>query len=361
LAVETIVYYIIFVIADECLRTKWFPAPYKWRKREQDDNSDEDSIDVERLTKKFGKEVAVDGISFSVQPGETLAIIGPNGAGKSSILGMIAGCREASYGRINFFGHDGRFSLEFIHKMTGFCPQDNLFVNELRATEWLNAVRTLRGISTYDYSEIFLALGLDAQIRSRIGDMSGGNKRKVCLAAALLCEPPVVVLDEATSGVDFTSRTRIWSLISGLENTTVIIATHTLEECEKIADRIMVVRDGKIGDLATPTELRHIFKCGYTIETEKENAERLKKIVKSHGVLCECEESEDRARMVIPAEEVHALAQILKDIDFKYLMAIQNLEEKIFSQIQDHEMEMMRRKTSCGDDSVLRRNLSSSI
>jgi ABC-type multidrug transport system ATPase subunit len=90
----------------------------------------------------------------------------------------------------------------------------------------------------------------------RIGDISGGNKRKVCLASALLGSPAIVILDEATNGLDFTRWTRIWSLIAGLKDTMVIMATHTLKKYEKIADRIMVLAEGKISVVETPRELR---------------------------------------------------------------------------------------------------------
>jgi ABC-type multidrug transport system ATPase subunit len=122
------------------------------------------------------------------------------------------------------------------------------------------------------------------QLKSQIGDLSGGNKRKVCLATALLGDPAIVVLDEATAGVDFTSRTRIWSLIAGLKDTTVIMATHTLEECEKIADRIMVLADGEISPLKTPTDLRQMFKCGYLIETDKDHEDELRQILAMHSI-----------------------------------------------------------------------------
>jgi ABC-2 type transport system ATP-binding protein len=101
------------------------------------------------------------------------------------------------------------------------------------------------GEPDFDCSELIAALGLESQLTGGIGGMSGGNKRKVCLVSALLGSPAIVILDEATSGVDFTSRTRIWSLIADLKDTTVIMATHTLEEWEKIADRIMVLAEAR--------------------------------------------------------------------------------------------------------------------
>jgi ABC-type multidrug transport system ATPase subunit len=206
-------------------------------------------------------------LSFQVEIGETLAIVGPNGAGKSTLLAIMAGALPSTSGQARFRGLEATRDIECIHRMIGFCPQQNRFMNELKAPEWFHALCVLRGEPDFDYSELVAALGLEDQLELRLGDLSGGNKRKVCLATALLGNPAIAILDEATSGVDFTSRTRIWSLIASLNNTTVVMATHTLEECEKIADRIMVLADGEITALDTPTELHQKFKCGYLIET----------------------------------------------------------------------------------------------
>ena len=335
LAVETVVYYILFVIADTLRPWKWFPAPFKWGYQKPTD--DTTPIVVQGLTKQYGKDVfAVNNVSFEVPLGETLAIVGPNGAGKSTLMGLISGSKVPTHGRIEFCGVDTVKNLRTVHSMVGLCPQENLFMKELRATEWIETLAVLRGNPSFDYSEIFCALGLDTETRSRIGDMSGGNKRKVCLASALVCNPRIVILDEATSGVDFTSRTRIWSLISGLKNTTVIMATHTLEECEKIADRIMVLADGRISSFATPTELRQQFGCGYLIETADENANTIRDILDKHGLSCDIEVSDQKLSVVLPADFDH-LAGILREFDFPYLLSIQSLEEKIFSKIHDDE------------------------
>jgi ABC-2 type transport system ATP-binding protein len=342
MAVEAVVYSIVFVLADSLIPTKWFPARMKWGSGST--GGANRSISVRKLVKKYDDETGVDEISLEIEQGEILTVIGPNAAGKSSLLGIIAGCREATRGQIDFFGFNGRVDLAQIHRFIGYCPQENICLSEMTAAEWLDSICALRGLPKYDYSEIFKSLGLDEQTRSRFGNMSGGNKRKVALATALVCRPPVVILDEATSGIDFTSRTRAWSLISGLKGTTVIMATHTLEECEKIADRIMVMADGKITNLATPTQLRREFGCGYLIETEEENAERLREILGQYEPGCELETMEGRVRVVVSADNVEGLIKVLHEIDFKYLMSIQSLEEKLFSHVQEREQEMARKK-----------------
>jgi ABC-type multidrug transport system ATPase subunit len=345
MAIETVIYYFVFVLAD-CLRsTKWFPAPFAWRKRAPCKGVT--PLVVHDLVKEYEEIVALKGVSFEVAIGETLAIVGPNGAGTSSLLGILAGCRTTTGGTISLLGLDISQDIESGHRMIGYCPQENLFMDELNAPEWAKALCVLRGVPEFDCSELFAALGLDRQMKGRIGDMSGGNKRKVCLASALIGNPAIVILDEATSGVDFTSRTRIWSLISGLNNTTVIMGTHTLEECEKIADRIMVLADGSVAVLDTPAVLWQLFKCGYLIETEKSNAEELQSILKNHGFNDpELEVTEESVKVVIPAEEHGALIGILKDFKFQYLMSIQNLEEKIFSHIQEQEMNLLDQSVS---------------
>jgi ABC-type multidrug transport system ATPase subunit len=297
--------------------------------------------------KEYGEVTALNGISFEVELGETLAVVGPNGAGKSTLLGTLAGCCVTTTGKITFLGVDVTHDIESAHRMMGYCPQGNLFMNELTAPEWTKTLSILRGVPDFDCSELFSALGLNSQLTGRIGDMSGGNKRKVCLASSLIGNPPIIILDEATSGVDFTSRTRIWSLISGLKDTTVIMATHTLEECEKIADRIMVLVDGAVSVLDTPTALRQLFKCGYLIETARSNSEALQSILKAHGIdNAEIEINEDRAKVALAAGEHRVLVGILRDIHFDYLMSVQNLEEQIFSHVQEHEMQLLLRRDS---------------
>jgi ABC-type multidrug transport system ATPase subunit len=345
MAVETVVYFLVFVIAENLNPTKWFKPPIQWGKGKAEGQAE--AIVVEGLVKDYDDTRALDKINFRIETGETLAIIGPNGAGKSTLLGILAGCCRSSGGSICFCGVDITKDIRAMHSLVGYCPQDNLFMNELNAPEWIGALCALRGVPDYDYGAIFSALGLDQQMTGRIGSMSGGNKRKVCLASALIGDPGIVILDEATSGVDFTSRTRIWSLISGLKDTTVIMATHTLEECEKIADRIMVLSEGQVSVCDTPTALRQRFKCGYLIETEEIHAAELRRVLVHHGLGEDVVEiAEGRARAVISAEEHGVLGGVLKDLSFKYLMSIQNLEEKVFSHIQEAEMSILTRRDS---------------
>jgi ABC-type multidrug transport system ATPase subunit len=345
MAVETVVYYLFFILADTVKDMKWFRAQFRWGK--QKPHPEITPIVIDKIAEDYDDVRAVDGISFSIEVSETLAIVGPNGAGKSTLLGILAGCHPPASGEIRFLGIDLAKDIESAHRMIGYCPQQNLFMDELTAPEWTKALSILRGTPDFDCSELFSALGLNEQLEGRMGDLSGGNKRKVCLASSLIGNPPIIILDEATSGVDFTSRTRMWSLIAGLKDTTVIMATHTLEECEKIADRIMVLVDGVISVLDTPTALRQRYKCGYLIETDQQNVAELETVMKSHGIgNPEIELTDERVRVVVSAEGHGAIAGILRDLKCEYHLSIQNLEEQIFSHVQHHEMEVIRRRES---------------
>ncbi|OHT03022.1 hypothetical protein TRFO_29678 [Tritrichomonas foetus] len=366
MAVQTIVYFVLYILAERLHTRSWFPAPIRWKNSLKFTNQ-ENKIKVSKIIKKYGKVgnnksqvIALNGVSFEVRKGETVAIVGPNGAGKSTLINILSGTKVPTSGEVDFNGVNIIENTETMHQLVGFCPQDNLFYEQLTASEWVRAICELRNEPYFDFSDIFMSLGLDGQSKRRLGNMSGGNKRKACLAASLVCEPTIVILDEATSGVDFTSRTRIWSIISLLKNTTVIMATHTLEECEKIADKIVVVVGGNILECATPNELRQNYKCGYIIECEEQYSDKLLEIysnvIESHSnqenqanykndekeknenndfIIIEKEEG--RARLLIPSEKSDILSDLLNHIDFKYLLLVQSLEEQIFKQIQDHE------------------------
>ena len=342
LSVETIVYFILYIFIETFKKRLWLPAPIKWgkplKKTGIENTSEMNVINVENVTKKYKENTALNNVSFSVNQGERLAIVGPNGAGKSTLMSLLSGTLNLDDGNIFFKGIDIMKNSKKIHQVAGLCPQKNIFMNELTLDEWLKTICILRNNPDFDYEDILMSLGLEEQRNYRLGKMSGGNQRKACLAAALVCHPPIVILEEATSGVDFTSRTRIWSIISGLDRTTVIMATHTLEDCEKIADRIMVIFDGEIAYLETPNDLRQAFNCGYTIITDKENLDAFENIINEVGIDNSIKIEDEKAELSISADNSMILSSILKKISFKYILSIQSLEESIFDNIHKHEM-----------------------
>lgn len=335
LIAETVVYLLLYILIDYVKSRTWFPARRKWHKMSGKHAEGQNVISVKNLVKRYNADVlALSGISFEVNQGETLAIIGPNGAGKSTTMSLLCGCMEATSGEIFFNGVDILKDIRTMHRMVGLCPQSNICMNDLTPDEWLRFLCNLRNLGDYDFSSIIKALGLTDQMGYRISNLSGGNKRKVCLAAALICDPQIVLLDEATAGVDFTSRTRIWSIISSLKSTTVIMATHTLEECEKIADRVLILEYGRISHHETPNRLHEIYKCGYQIDANVLYKDELKHILEQNGVTADLNIVDDQVLCTIPSSDPQLITNILHNIKFKYLLSIQSLEEKIFSQMQ---------------------------
>ena len=348
LAVESVIFYTLFYIIDYVKTRRWFPAPIKWRFTKPMPSNE--PIKVENITKEYEDCKALNNISFSLNRNEILAIVGPNGAGKSTLMGIMCGSKIATEGSIKFSNVDITKNIITMHRISGFCPQDNIFYATLTPIEWIKAICILRGNDKYDYMPLISALGLDDQLNKRLGELSGGNQRKVCLAVSLLCDPEIVILDEATSGVDFTSRTKIWSLISSLKNKTIIMATHTLEECEKIADKIMVLSHGTIIEYDSPTNLRQKYVCGYVIEVEHDKkdevSDEINKFINNDEITVE--DTDEKSRFIIPLSGALNISQLLKSLSCNYLLSVQSLEEKIFNTIQDKEDE--EKKQSLNND-----------
>ena len=339
LLVEGFVYFFLFYLVDYLKQRKWYKAPFTWKYQQPDD--DDTPIIVDHLVKKYENNTAINDMSFSIKLGDIVAIVGPNGAGKSTLLGLLSGANPKTSGSISYNNVDVTENIETVHRLVGYCPQENIFLSTITPIEWLNAICALRGEPDYDYYPIIQALGLEHQLNKRLGEMSGGNKRKVCLAVALLCDPSIIYLDEATSGVDFTSRTRIWSLISQMKGKTIIMATHTLEECEKIADKIMVLSHGQVAEYDIPTKLRQDYKCGYVIEVAKQYKADAESVI--HQFIDENELSFDETDEIIKYyitqnEKIH-FSELLKSLKCPYLLSVQSLEEKIFEKVKQNENE----------------------
>ena len=337
LVVEGVVFYILFYLIDYLKHRKWYKAPYTWKysKPELKPNP----IQVNHLVKEYDDYKAVNDMTFSINIGEIVAIVGPNGAGKTTLLGLLSGATPTTSGSVKFNNVDLTENIITAHNIVGFCPQENIFYPTLTPTEWMDAICILRGMPNFDYMPIIQALGLETQLKKRLGEMSGGNKRKVCLSIALLCDPSILLLDEATSGVDFTSRTRIWSLISSMKGKTIIMATHTLEECEKIADKIMVLSHGRVAEYDIPTKLRQSYKCGYVIEVDKKYQEDAETVIKEflQDYDLSFDESDEVLKYYIPQNENIHFSELLKSLTFPYLLGVQSLEERIFEQVKKIE------------------------
>ena len=215
------------------------------------------SVVVRDLVVRYGDLVAVNGVSFDASAGEVVALLGPNGAGKTTTVETAEGYREPDEGQVRVLGHDPVADRLLLSERVGVMPQGSGAYPGLRVGE---AVRLFASYyDTPDDPERLLdLLGLRARERSSWRSLSGGEQQRLSLALALVGRPEVAFLDEPTSGVDLEGRQVIRSVIDDLRarGVAVVLTTHELAEAEKVADRVVIVDDGRVVAEGTPATLR---------------------------------------------------------------------------------------------------------
>jgi ABC-2 type transport system ATP-binding protein len=219
------------------------------------------AIVAEALTRRFGDFVAVDDVSFQVAKGEIFGFLGPNGAGKTTTMKMLTGLLPPSAGRGEVVGFDVTTQGESIRRNIGYMSQLFSLYDDLTVTENIDFFMGLYGVPRARRSErrdwVLEMAGLTANRRRLTGQLPLGFKQRLALGSAVLHEPPVLFLDEPTSGVDPTSRRAFWELIYELAggDTTVLVSTHYMEEAE-YCDRLSLMNRGRLIAMDTPAALR---------------------------------------------------------------------------------------------------------
>jgi lipooligosaccharide transport system ATP-binding protein len=214
------------------------------------------------LTKIYGKHTAVDGIDFCVQRGETFGLLGPNGAGKSTTMRMIACRTPLTRGDLLVEGLDVRTQARQIRSLIGVVPQDNNLDPDLNVLKNLIIYASYYGITktraTERAEELLQFIGMTGRADSRVDQLSGGMKRRLIIARALLHEPRLLVLDEPTTGLDPQVRQEIWQKLEELQRVsgvTILLSTHYMDEAEKLCERLVVIDHGRILATGTPRDL----------------------------------------------------------------------------------------------------------
>ncbi|MGB8212081.1 MAG: ATP-binding cassette domain-containing protein [Anaerolineales bacterium] len=231
------------------------------------------SIEMVHLVKRFGNFTAVDDLSLTVEPGEIFGLLGPNGSGKTTTVNMISGLSAPTSGEVRVMGYGLGTHTRQVRQLLGSVPQETALYEELSAWTNLDFHADLFGIPRREKKariEAMLDLvGLTDRKDSRVSDYSGGMKRRLALARALLHDPQLVYLDEPTLGVDVQSRRAIWDYILALrqQGKTVLITTNYMEEAQELCSRIAIIDHGKMVALDTPTELKQHF-GGSVVEIE---------------------------------------------------------------------------------------------
>jgi len=236
-------------------------------------------IIVDGITKTYGRQNAVEKLSFQVKTGEVLGFLGPNGAGKTTTMKAITGYLETNAGDIEVGGVSVNQNPEEVKKFIGYLPEHNPLYQDMPIIEYLGFIAGLHGVEKGliedRVTEMIQVCGLKSEKHKKIRELSKGYKQRVGLAQALIHNPEVLILDEPTTGLDPNQIVEIRELIKNIgREKTVILSSHILAEVEATCDRILIINNGKIVANGTAEELRRQAQGNELLKVELGNAER---------------------------------------------------------------------------------------
>lgn len=316
------------------------------------------AMSIRGLRKVFGRKVAVDDVSLDFYGGEIFALLGHNGAGKTTAINCVVGLIPPTSGSATVNGFDIRTDVEGVRRQLSVCPQDNPLYDVFTVRQHLTFFASLRGVSEAHVSEriveVLTALGIPEKIDDLCVSLSGGQKRRLWVASALVGETPVVFLDEPTSGMDPSSRRELWSLLLQMRASgrAIIFTTHYLEEADVLADRKAVLAKGRVQAVGTSRDLKLQFGLGYHLQVEllpaasEQRVSELRGLVLRHVASARDEQvaAEERqqvsdatrlVKFVLPYEEARNFGPLLLALDAQreeiqmkdYSLAMTSLEE----------------------------------
>lgn len=220
------------------------------------------SINVNNLEMRFGETAALQGLTLRIAEGELFGLLGPNGAGKSTTINILCGLLEPTAGTASVGGHPLPKEAREVKEIIGVCPQDFSIFPYLTGRENVLLFGDLHGVPRAELraraDQLLDGLGLNGEADRKVSGYSGGMKRRISLATALIGDPRIAFLDEPTTGLDPQSRHAVWEFVRGLKERkrTVVLTTHYMEEAEALCDRVAIIDHGKLIALGTPAELR---------------------------------------------------------------------------------------------------------
>ncbi|MSQ58737.1 MAG: ABC transporter ATP-binding protein [Betaproteobacteria bacterium] len=217
------------------------------------------AIEVQGAYKRFGRVQALDGVTLTVQSGEFFGLLGPNGAGKTTLISILAGLARADQGSFRVAGHDVRTGYQQARRALGVVPQELVFDPFFSVRETLRIQSGYFGLRNNDawIGHLIERLDLQDKAHANMRSLSGGMKRRVLVAQALVHKPPVIILDEPTAGVDVELRQALWQFVRELNvaGHTIVLTTHYLEEAEALCGRIAMLKQGRLVALDTTANL----------------------------------------------------------------------------------------------------------
>ena len=248
------------------------------------------SLLLQNVSKSYGAVKALKGLSVELKKGEVVGLLGPNGAGKSSLMKILTGYYKEWEGEISYDGLDLKIDLQNIQKQVGYLPENNPLYDEMFVIEYLRYVGSLYKLKNQPYKETLEKTGLLDHQRHKIQTLSKGYRQRVGLAAALIHDPQLLILDEPTTGLDPNQLVSIRKLIRELgKDKTVLLSTHILQEVDALCDRVIIINKGEIVLDQALEELRNkqeqIIEVSFDYRIEVVALEKLpnvKKVVNTH-------------------------------------------------------------------------------
>ncbi len=283
-------------------------------------------VEARGLTKRFGDFVAVDGVDFEIRPGEAFGFLGPNGAGKTSTMKMITTVSPITAGEMTVFGLDPATDGPSIRSRLGVVPQEDNLDQELSVAENLYIYGRFhdvpKPIIRARIDELLDFAQLEERRNSTVESLSGGMKRRLTIARALINEPTLVILDEPTTGLDPQARHILWDRLYRLkqEGATLIITTHYMDEAEQLCDRLVIMDKGRIAAEGSPSELieqyatREVVELRFAPETGAKGLERLDGSVERMEALTD--------RVLLYTNDSNALVSLIYDSKIEYVQRL---------------------------------------
>ncbi len=205
------------------------------------------SIIIKNISKTYKNQVALNSINLNIKKGEIVGLLGPNGAGKSTLIKILTGYISANNGEVKICGDNINENPKLVKQKIGYLAENNPLYIEMYIKEYLKYIAEIYKVSFQEIDKIIELTGLNSEKNKKINQLSKGYKQRVGLAAALIHNPEVLILDEPTTGLDPNQLIEIRKLIKNIgNNKTVILSTHILQEVEKICDRIIIINKGNI-------------------------------------------------------------------------------------------------------------------
>jgi len=257
-------------------------------------------VEARDLTKKFGDFVAVDAIDFEIHKGESFGFLGPNGAGKTSTMKMITTVSPITDGHLRVFGNDPTVDGRSIRQRIGVVPQEDNLDLELTVAENLYIYGRYHDMTRSEIEpkidELLEFAQLAERRDSKVEPLSGGMKRRLIIARALINEPDLIILDEPTTGLDPQARHLLWDRLYRLkrEGATLIITTHYMDEAEQLCDRLVVMDNGKIVAEGSPRQLISEYAPREVVELRFQDGQKDEAVLKIDGVANRSEVLADR-------------------------------------------------------------------